>query len=312
MVGLSWVLQTLRHRRGDRLKQGTIQQSLSGFYDVYCDGKIYRTRARGNFRKKKIKPIVGDHVEFSADNTKEGYVLKVLPRRNELLRPPVANVDTAVVVTAAKQPTFSANLLDRQLIALEKQDIRPVIYFSKTDLLTDDEYQDLQPVFKGYQEIGYEVYAARDPFDQEQLQAITKTLKGQVVTMMGQTGAGKSTLLNHLVPGLGLKTGEISSALKRGRHTTRKVSLMEINGALIADTPGFSSYEAFTMSIYDLPKLFPEMVRASANCKFRGCLHLKEPKCAVKQAVADGTIMKSRYDDYVQFHDLIANQKPVY
>lgn len=294
------------------MKQGTIQQSLSGFYDVYCDGQIYRTRARGNFRKKKIKPIVGDHVEFSADNTKEGYVLKVLPRHNELVRPPVANVDAAVVVTAAKQPSFSANLLDRQLIALESQQITPLIYFSKTDLLTEDEYQALQPIVEGYQQIGYAVYAAKDPFSQEQLESINQSLKGKVVTMMGQTGAGKSTLLNHLVPGLNLKTGEISTALKRGRHTTRKVSLLEINGALIADTPGFSSYEAFSMSVYDLPKLFPEMVAASQNCKFRGCLHLKEPGCAVKAAVAAGQIMKSRYDDYVQFHDLIANQKPVY
>lgn len=294
------------------MKQGTIQQSLSGFYDIYCQGSIYRTRARGNFRKRKIKPIVGDHVEFSADNTHEGYLLKVLPRKNALLRPPVANVDTAVVVTAAKQPSFSPNLLDRQLIALESQKIRPVIYFSKTDLLEDREYDHLKKIASGYSDIGYEVHVATDPFSADQLAAITKSLKGQVVTMMGQTGAGKSTLLNHLAPGLKLKTGEISTALKRGRHTTRKVSLMAINGALIADTPGFSSYEAFNMDIYDLPTLFPEMVRASADCKFRGCLHLKEPGCAVKAAVADGLIMKSRYDDYVQFHDLIASQKPVY
>ena len=133
-----------------------------------------------------------------------------------------------------------------------------------------------------------------------------------IVTMMGQTGAGKSTLLNHLAPQLKLATGEISQALQRGRHTTRKVSLLDVNGALIADTPGFSSYETFDMTVNDLPQLFPEMAKISADCKFRGCLHIKEPQCAVKEAVNNGIIMKSRYDDYLQFHELIANQKPNY
>ena len=294
------------------MKKGIIQQSLSGFYDVFADDKIYRTRARGNFRQRKIKPVVGDYVEFSAENQQEGYLLKILPRRNQLVRPPVANVDMAVVVTSAKEPAFSANLLDRQLIALEAQKITPLIYFSKTDLLTAEEYQRLLPTVKGYKKIGYQVYAAYDPFNPQQLAAVMKKLTGNVVTMMGQTGAGKSTLLNHLAPQLKLATGEISQALQRGRHTTRKVSLLDVNGALIADTPGFSSYETFDMTVNDLPLLFPEMVELSANCKFRGCLHLKEPQCAVKEAVNNGIIMKSRYDDYVQFHELIANQKPNY
>ncbi|MBB1070249.1 ribosome small subunit-dependent GTPase A [Limosilactobacillus sp. RRLNB_1_1] len=294
------------------MKKGIIQQSLSGFYDVFADDKIYRTRARGNFRQRKIKPVVGDYVEFSAENQQEGYLLKILPRRNQLVRPPVANVDMAVVVTSAKEPAFSANLLDRQLIALEAQKITPLIYFSKTDLLTAEEYQRLLPTVEGYKKIGYQVYADYDPFNPQQLAAVMKKLTGNVVTMMGQTGAGKSTLLNHLAPQLKLATGEISQALQRGRHTTRKVSLLDVNGALIADTPGFSSYETFDMTVNDLPLLFPEMVELSANCKFRGCLHLKEPQCAVKEAVNNGIIMKSRYDDYVQFHELIANQKPNY
>lgn len=294
------------------MKKGIIQQSLSGFYDVFAEDKIYRTRARGNFRQRKIKPVVGDYVEFSAENQQEGYLLKILPRRNQLVRPPVANVDMAVVVTSAKEPAFSANLLDRQLIALEAQKITPLIYFSKTDLLTAEEYQRLLPTVEGYKKIGYQVYADYDPFNPQQLAAVMKKLKGNVVTMMGQTGAGKSTLLNHLAPQLKLATGEISQALQRGRHTTRKVSLLDVNGALIADTPGFSSYETFDMTVNDLPLLFPEIVELSANCKFRGCLHLKEPQCAVKEAVNNGIIMKSRYDDYVQFHELIANQKPNY
>lgn len=289
------------------MKQGIIQQSLSGFYDILADGEIHRTRARGNFRARKIKPIVGDRVEFE-----NGYLLRVLPRKNELVRPPVANVDIAVVVTAAKKPTFSTNLLDRQLIALEAQKIIPVIYFSKTDLLSDDEYAKLAEIVAGYRKIGYQVFFDREAFAEDQLHQLKELLKGQIVTMMGQTGAGKSTLLNHLVPGLGLATGEISTALKRGRHTTRKVSLLNVAGAWIADTPGFSSYETFDMTVEELPNFFPEMKELAANCKFRGCLHLKEPQCAVKDAVKNGIIMKSRYDDYVQFHNLIANQKPDY
>lgn len=289
------------------MKQGIIQQSLSGFYDILTDGEIHRTRARGNFRARKIKPIVGDRVEFE-----NGYLLRVLPRKNELVRPPVANVDIAVVVTAAKKPTFSTNLLDRQLIALEAQKIIPVIYFSKTDLLDDDEYTRLGEIVAGYRKIGYQVFFSRKSFAEDQLHQLKELLKGQIVTMMGQTGAGKSTLLNHLAPGLDLATGEISTALKRGRHTTRKVSLLNVAGAWIADTPGFSSYETFDMTVEELPKFFPEMKELAPNCKFRGCLHLKEPQCAVKDAVKNGIIMKSRYDDYVQFHNLIANQKPDY
>ena len=287
--------------------KGIIQQSLSGFYDVIADGKIYRTRGRGNFRKKKIKPVVGDQVEFS-----DGYLLKVLPRQNEMVRPPVANITMAVVVTATIQPTFSPNLLDRQLVGLEEQGITPLIFFSKTDLLTDGQYDHIQEVAAGYSKIGYWVFVNRQPFAKDQLSRLQKPLIGQVVTMMGQTGAGKSTLLNHLAPELDLATGEISQALKRGRHTTRKVSLLNVNGALIADTPGFSSYEAFDMTAEELPNLFPEMRRLAPECKFRGCLHLKEPRCAVKNALDHGIIMKSRYDDYVQFHDIIVNQKPNY
>ena len=292
--------------------KGTIQQSLSGFYDILSEGHLYRTRARGNFRARNIKPIVGDRVEFSSEDDQHGYLLKVLPRTNELRRPPVANVDMAVVVTAVVQPTFSTNLLDRQLVALGKQGIAPLLYFSKTDLATDEKWQQFQPVAKAYQQIGYRVFADRDPFSQQQLSDLQSSLDGHVVTMMGQTGAGKSTLLNQLAPELNLKTGEISNALKRGRHTTRKVSLMRVGQALIADTPGFSSYEDLSITKVELPQLFPEMAKLAPQCRFRGCLHMKEPGCAVKAAVSDGIIMKSRYDNYLQFQELIANRKPTY
>lgn len=289
------------------MQEGIIQQSLSGFYDIISDGQIYRTRGRGNFRKKGIKPLVGDHVEFE-----DGYLLAIEPRKNQLVRPLVANVDDAVVVTAATQPTFSSNLLDRQLIALELQKVEPILFFSKVDLLNEDEFQHLKSVADGYREIGYSVYFNAQPFNKIDLQNLLNQLKGKVVTMMGQTGAGKSTLLNHLSPELDLPTGEISQALKRGRHTTRKVTLLNVDDALIADTPGFSSYEDFTMTKEQLPQLFPEMRAIAAECKFRGCLHLKEPGCAVKTAVEHGKIMQTRYDNYVQFQELIKSQKPKY
>lgn len=289
------------------MQKGIIQQSLSGFYDIYDHGQIFRTRARGNFRARKIKPVVGDHVEFE-----NGYLLKVLERKNQLVRPLVANIDAAVIVTAAVKPDFSTNLLDRQLVALESQKIQPVIFFSKNDLLDDKAYAQLLEVADNYQAIGYQVFINQDPFNSANLKQLLDSLAGKVVTMMGQTGAGKSTLLNHLKPDLNLATGEISQSLKRGRHTTRKVSLLEVGQALIADTPGFSSYEDFNMTAIELSQCFPEMLALAPECRFRGCLHLKEPGCAVKSALKDDKIMKTRYEDYVQFQKLIREQKPKY
>ena len=174
------------------MKTGIIQQSLSGFYDVLADGQLYRTRGRGNFRQKKVKPVVGDHVEFTVnDDGTSGYLLKILDRRNLLVRPPVANIDVAVVVTAATQPAFSPNLLDRQLVGLEEQRITPVVYFSKTDLLTAEQFAQLQKVATGYANIGYQVFFNQEPFAPEQLAKLKGLLVGKVVTMMGQTGAGK-------------------------------------------------------------------------------------------------------------------------
>lgn len=294
------------------MKKGIIQQSLSGFYDVISDNVLYRTRGRGNFRQKKIKPMVGDQVEFDAANQQEGYLLKVLPRKNALVRPPIANVDIAIVVTAVKEPNFSTNLLDRQLVALAVQHIEPIIYFTKTDLFTLDEYEQFLPIVAGYREIGYAVIMQQEPFAKQSLRQLQTLISNKIGVVMGQTGAGKSTLLNHLAPNLNLTTGVISQALQRGKHTTRKVSLLKIDDSLIADTPGFSSYETFTMSVAELPHYFPEIDLIGQNCRFRGCLHLKEPGCAVKEAVTNGTIMASRYKNYGQFHDLIADQKPNY
>ncbi|RRK11043.1 ribosome small subunit-dependent GTPase A [Lactiplantibacillus garii] len=294
------------------MKIGQIRQSLSGFYDVYADGQLYRTRARGNFRKRKITPLVGDQVEFDSTTPQEGYLLKVLARQTQLVRPPVANVNLAVVVTATTNQEFSTNLLDRQLVALEVAGIQAVLYFAKTDLLDDATYQERAALAERYRQIGYPVIIDRTAFSATALAAVKAQLADHVAVVMGQTGAGKSTLLNHLQPGLDLATGEISQALNRGKHTTRKVSLIPVADGLVADTPGFSSYEVFDIAANELTHFFPEFVRLGRDCKYRGCVHINEPQCAVKAALAAGDVLQSRYDNYLQFYETIKNKKVIY
>ena len=288
------------------MAKGQIRQSLSGYYDIFSEGKTYRTRARGNFRKKGQTPLVGDYVEFKADNENEGYVLKILERKNQLVRPPVANVDCAIVVTACIEPDFSSNLLDRQLVMLSENEIVPILYFSKADLMDETTKERMLPVFDYYSKYYRTVVSEKNMADEELVSALLEEA-GNVLVVMGQTGAGKSTLLNRLDPKLKLETGEISKALSRGRHTTRKVSLMDVKGHLIADTPGFSSFELREIEKERLSSLFEDFNEYSPQCRFRGCLHLNEPDCAVK-----GKILESRYENYKLFQKMIQEQKPRY
>ncbi len=293
------------------MAKGQIRQSLSGYYDIFSEGRTYRTRARGNFRKKGQTPLVGDYVEFKADNENEGYVLKILERKNQLVRPPVANVDCAIVVTACTEPDFSSNLLDRQLVMLSENEIVPILYFSKADLMDEATKERMQPVFDYYSKYYRTVVSEKNMADEELISALLEEA-GEVVVVMGQTGAGKSTLLNRLDAKLNLETGEISKALSRGKHTTRKVSLMDVKGHLIADTPGFSSFELREIEKERLASLFDDFNEYSPQCRFRGCLHLNEPDCAVKQAVMEGKILESRYENYKLFQKMIQEQKPRY
>ncbi|MEQ2870089.1 ribosome small subunit-dependent GTPase A [Ligilactobacillus ruminis] len=293
------------------MAKGQIRQSLSGYYDIFSEGKTYRTRARGNFRKKGQTPLVGDYVEFKADNENEGYVLKILERKNQLVRPPVANVDCAIVVTACIEPDFSSNLLDRQLVMLSENEIVPILYFSKSDLMDETTKERMLPVFDYYSKYYRTVVSEKNMADEELVSALLEEA-GNVLVVMGQTGAGKSTLLNRLDPKLKLETGEISKALSRGRHTTRKVSLMDVKGHLIADTPGFSSFELREIEKERLSSLFEDFNEYSPQCRFRGCLHLNEPDCAVKAAVLEGKILESRYENYKLFQKMIQEQKPRY
>ncbi|MDN2649399.1 ribosome small subunit-dependent GTPase A [Leuconostoc lactis] len=294
------------------MKTGRIIRSLSGYYDIQTsDGTVERTRARGEFRKSGQKPLVGDFVDFESEND-EGLIWKIHPRENALVRPPVANIDVAVIVTALKEPNFAPNLLDRQLVALEAANVTPLIYFSKSDLLSPAEFEQAMAVAETYRKIGYTVILPQPGAEDVAFAVLQQALSHRVAVFMGQTGAGKSTLLNHLSPELGLATGEVSKALSRGKHTTRQVTLIQVDDALIADTPGFSSYEVFDFPADELDNYFPEFVAYRQDCRFRGCLHLNEPGCAVKAAVSIGAIAESRYNSYKAFYDLIKAQKPRY
>ncbi|GAA2914467.1 ribosome small subunit-dependent GTPase A [Enterococcus pseudoavium] len=285
--------------------EGQIRKALSGFYYVSSGGKIHQTRARGNFRKKKLTPLVGDEVVFSSEENSEGYILELLPRKNDLVRPPVANVDQGVVVTSLVEPNFSYNLLDRFLVTLENKGIYPVIYLSKTDLVADQTL--VNEIRTVYEPLGYPV------IDGEQdKQRLTDLFAEKLTVFMGQSGAGKSTLLNDVSPELNLETGEISDALGRGRHTTRHVELLELFGGLVADTPGFSSIEFLEISADELPKEFPEFLAAAPECRFRECHHVNEPGCEVKRRLEIGEIAQTRYDNYLQFLQEIEKRRPVY
>ena len=282
--------------------QGKIIKALAGFYYVESAGQIYQTRARGNFRKKGQTPYVGDEVEFSAEKDSEGYILKIAERKNSLVRPPIVNIDQAVVIMSAKEPDFNPNLLDRFLVLLEHKEIHPILYISKLDLLDCED--ELDEFLQVYRTIGYDAV--------QSVEELLPLLADKITVFMGQTGVGKSTLLNKIAPDLQLETGEISESLGRGRHTTRAVSFYNLNGGKIADTPGFSSLDYEVSTAEDLNQAFPEIASVSRDCKFRTCTHTHEPSCAVKPAVEEGIIASFRFDNYLQFLSEIENRRETY
>ncbi|MED3660355.1 ribosome small subunit-dependent GTPase A [Ureibacillus sp. FSL K6-8385] len=294
------------------MPNGQIRKALSGYYYVYDEGKVYRCRGRGVFRKRGEQPLVGDFVEYAIEKEgSDGVIKKIFPRKNALVRPPIANVDQALLVFSVKEPDFNLILLDRFLVVLESHRINPIICLSKMDLLSEDETAEIKEYMKIYREIGYEVIGTYKN-DPELYGKLEPLLKGKTTVLAGQSGVGKSTLLNTLIPELNLKTGEISYSLGRGKHTTRHVELIEVAGGLVADTPGFSSLDFDHIEKEELTACFPEFERRKDECKFRGCLHLKEPKCAVKLAVEYGDIQKFRYEHYLEFLQEIIDRKPRY
>lgn len=292
---------------GGGFLQGQIIKAVSGFYYVAtAQGEIFQTRGRGILRQKKLAPLVGDYVEFSAANQTDGALEEILPRKNQMIRPTVANVDLGVVVMSARKPNFSLNLLDRFLVHLEFFKISALLFVTKLDLVEDMDQDEFLTLQKDYQKIGYPVILSNK-------NELEKYFPHQLTVFMGQSGAGKSTLLNELAPDLTLATGEISESLGRGRHTTRHVELHPLFNGLIADTPGFSSLDfPDEMTAEVLPYLFPEIGETSAGCKFRQCSHTNEPGCAVKEAVLNHEILTSRYENYQQFLKEIKEKKPQY
>lgn len=293
------------------MPEGKIIKALSGFYYVLDGKKTIQCRGRGVFRKNKITPLVGDYVVYQAENPTDGYILEVKERKNELVRPPIANVDQAILVFSAVEPDFSTALLDRFLVLIEDNEIEPVICISKMDLVPDSEVQHLEEYVRDYEKIGYPVLTTSS-VSSDGTQKLSPYLQGKISVFAGQSGVGKSSLLNAINPELGLKTNDISSHLGRGKHTTRHVELIHIGTGLVADTPGFSSLEFLDIEAERLSYCFPEIFKTGENCKFRGCLHDKEPKCAVKSAVDTGDIRSYRYNHYMQFLEEIKDRKPRY
>ena len=294
------------------MPQGKIVKALSGFYYVQDGERLIQCRGRGVFRKNKITPLVGDEVEYQADNDQEGYVLEVFSRKNELIRPPICNVDQAILVFSAVEPDFSTSLLDRFLVLIEANDIDPVIVISKMDLILTDEIKEKVLSFaKDYENIGYNVVLT-STVESTAGYDLLPILNDKISVFAGQSGVGKSSLLNVLRPELELKTDDISTHLGRGKHTTRHVELIAVGSGFVADTPGFSSLEFTGIEVENLTYCFPEMHERSGNCKFRGCTHVKEPACAIKEAVENGEIPQYRYEHYLTFVEEIRERKPRY
>ncbi len=272
--------------------KGQIVKIISNLYFVNCDGLIYECHSRGNFRKNKITPVVGD---FCVIDEKNRYILEILPRKNALIRPLVANIDQGLIVTSLKTPDFSFNLLDKLLLIMEINKIKPIICITKEDLLTENEKEEYRKIMDYYRKIGYVVYYNNE------IDELKKIFKDKTTVFTGQTGAGKSSLFNKLDKNLNFEVGEVSIALGRGKHTTRCVELISLLGGKLVDTPGFSSIDLSMLKSEDIKGAFVEF--NDYKCKYKDCMHTKEStlECGVKKATEEGKILKSRYDDYIKF-----------
>ena len=278
--------------------QGKIIRGIGGFYYVHAeDGVIYECRAKGIFRKEKIKPLPGDNVEISPVQDEEkpaGNVDAILPRKNVLIRPAVANVDQALVVFAAASPKPNLNLLDRFLISMEQQRIPVVICFNKTDLISTEEEGLLRDTYAHSYPVQL-ISAANG----EGIENIQRLLDGKTTVVAGPSGVGKSSLTNVLQPHVQMEVGDISRKIERGKHTTRHSQLFFVEkDTYMMDTPGFSSMFTPDIEANELKDYFPEFAQYEDDCKFLGCVHIGEKVCGVKDAVAEGKISKSRYDNY--------------
>ena len=289
--------------------QGKIIKGIAGFYYVYGENEVlYECKAKGIFRKDNQKPLVGDNVEITVLNEqeREGNLIRILPRKNSLIRPAVANVDQAFVIFAMDNPKPNFMLLDRFLIMMEQADIPAVICFNKKDLATEKETQEL---YQTYQSCGYQVLLT-SALEEEGIDEIHRILKGKTTVVAGPSGVGKSSLTNLLQAEVQMETGEISRKLKRGKHTTRHSQVIPVGeNTFLMDTPGFSSLYLTDMEEQELKDYFPEFLRYDEQCRFQGCRHIHEPDCGVKEALAEGKISQLRYEDYLALYEELKEKR---
>lgn len=289
--------------------QGKIIKGIGGFYYVHVPAKgVYECRAKGNFRNQKIKPLVGDNVTIDIidDEKKTGHVSSILPRTNDLIRPAVANVDQALVIFAAAKPAPNLNLLDRFLIMMSKQDIETIVCFNKKDVVTE---QELALLEQTYEKCGYEVVFTSAKL-KEGIKEIKDLIQGKTTVLAGPSGVGKSSLINILYPKANMETGNISAKIERGKHTTRHSELFFVNDTTyLFDTPGFSSLYLEDMEKEELRDYFREFEEYEPYCKYQGCVHINEPSCGVKEALAEGKISKVRYENYLNMYEELKDKK---
>lgn len=288
--------------------RGKIIRGIAGFYYVFTTLGLVECKARGIFRKEKIKPLVGDNVEIEVvDEAKLlGNIIRILPRSNALIRPASANIDQALVIFAIVKPNPNYNLLDRFLINMEKQGLPSVICFNKKDIATPEDERELS---EAYGRCGYQVLFVSGAKEQG-IEEIRRCLKGKTTVVAGPSGVGKSTIINALCPQAQMETGEISRKIERGKHTTRHAQLFALSDdTFIMDTPGFTSLSLGEMEKEDLWQCYPEFAEFEKNCKFGGCAHISEPVCGVKEAVRGGKISKVRYDNYVMLYEELKMRK---
>ncbi|SFS51155.1 ribosome small subunit-dependent GTPase A [Marininema halotolerans] len=289
------------------MPEGRIVKAISGFYYVRMPDMDIRCRARGVFKKRKWSPLVGDIVTFERTENGEGWVTDIHPRKTELMRPPIANVEQAIVVGSLKQPELTLDLLDRFLVHAEREGLDILICLTKEDLVEDEKLID--QVRAIYDPTGYPIITTSIEKNTG-IEELKRELAGKLSVFAGQSGVGKSSLLNAVLPHLALATGEVSRKLGRGRHTTRQVELLDLpGGGQVADTPGFSQLSFMEMEETELSACFPEMALRAPRCKFRGCLHRNEPGCAVLEACENGEIDKGRHQRYLQFLEEIHDNR---
>lgn len=289
--------------------QGKIVKGISGFYYVHVvESGIYECKAKGIFRQQKMKPLVGDDVEIDiiSEEKKTGNVAAILPRKNALIRPAVANVDQALLIFAAASPNPNFNLLDRFLVMMGRQDVPVILCFNKCDLITEEQQQEIASI---YEASGCKILfvSAKKELG---LNALQKILEGKTTTVAGPSGVGKSSLINLLAPEACMETGEISKKIERGRHTTRHAELIRLKGdGYIMDTPGFSSLYLPEIEKEELQDYYPEFTAYEPYCRFQGCSHLSEPDCGVKEALSEGKIHPVRYENYCQLYGELKDRK---